>query len=73
MEQNDVKIILDSTGTKTQLSYKYIYIYIYIYIYMNLNSWRRGVLVKGQAFPTSFDLAAVFKGNYFVFRRSTEN
>ena len=62
MEQNDGKIILDSTGTKTQ-----------IYIYMNLNSWRRGVLVKGQAFPTSFDLAAVFKGNYFVFRRSTEN
>ena len=30
-------------------------------------------LVKGQAFPINFDLAAVFKGYYFVFKQSTDN
>ena len=45
--------------------------YIYIYIY-NLNSWRRELLVKRQVFPTSFNLATVFKGNYFVFKQSTK-
>ena len=29
-----------------------------------MNSWRRGFLVKRQVLPTSFDLAAVCKGNY---------
>ena len=38
-----------------------------------MNSWRRGFLVKRQVLPTSFDLAAVCKGNYFVFKQSTEN
>ena len=33
MEQNDVKINLDSTGTKTQ-----IYIYIYIYIHNKIEN-----------------------------------
>ena len=35
-----------------------------------------GFLVKRQVFLTSFasfDLAAVSKGNYFVFKQSTEN
>ena len=43
-----------------------------IYNIYNLNSWGRGFLVKKQVFPTSFDLGAVFKGNYFVFKQSTE-
>ena len=42
-----------------------------MYIY-NLNSWRREFLVKRQVFQTSFNLAAVFKGNYFVFKQSTK-
>ena len=37
-----------------------IYIYIY-YIY-----YLRGFLVKRQVFPTSFDLAAIFKGYLYL-------
>ena len=60
--------------------YRFIYIYDYtifrfIYIYIIVNSLRWGFLVQRQLFLTRFELAAVFKENYFVFvfKQSTEN
>ena len=40
--------------------------YVCMYVCMYLNSRRRGFLVKRQVFPTSFDLAAVFKGYSYL-------
>ena len=39
--------------------YMYIYIYTYIFICIYI---RKGFLKKRQVFPTSFHLAAIFKG-----------
>ena len=46
-----------------QYMYIYVYIYIYIYTYIFICIYiRKGFLKKRQVFPTSFHLAAIFKG-----------
>ena len=48
----------------------------YIHIYIYLKKLKKGISSKEaerQVLPTSFELAAVSKGNYFVFKQSTEN
>ena len=49
--------------------------YLDLYIYIIVNSLRWGFLVQRQLFLTRFELAVVFKENYFVFvfKQSTEN
>ena len=50
--------------------------YIHIHIYIYLKKLKKGISSKEaerQVLPTSFELAAVSKGNYFVFKQSTEN
>ena len=45
------------------MQYMYIYVYIYIYTYIFICIYiRKGFLKKRQVFPTSFHLAAIFKG-----------